>query len=81
MTGSERMQLVAGMLVEAAQLAKATILDTAVDETINETSLAYFAGHVGSILVIAKRLEDGVRRIDGWHNQIVTQTPVNVEAH
>ena len=66
MTGSEKMQLTAAMLVESAQLAKDVILNTAPDETLTETSMAYFAGQVGAILVVAKRLEEGVNRIHGW---------------
>ena len=63
---SERMQVMSRMLVEAARLAKETILDTSPDDSLAETSLAYYAGMVGAILEVSKRLNDATVRIDRW---------------
>ena len=80
MNSSERLQIMSRMLVESAKLAKETILDTRPDESVAETSVAYFAGMVGAILEVAKRLNDATTRIARWHRSAKPQVDEDYEA-
>jgi hypothetical protein len=76
-TGSEKIKALAPVVSETLELAREVILSITPDESISETSLAYFAGQVAGMLVAARRFEQSVNRIDKWHREAVETVNAN----